>query len=68
MNAEIERLNPTKAITFRNIREKLLKNSSNICAKPMQFIFNNCIANGVFPDLLKLADVTSLYKGDERIS
>ena len=34
----------------------------------MQFIFSNCIPNGLFPDLLKLADVTSLHKGDERTS
>ena len=68
MNTEIERLSPTKATTFRNIPAKLLKSSSSICARPMQFILNNCIANGLFPDLLKLADVTSLHKGDERTS
>ena len=34
----------------------------------MQFIFSNCIPNGLFPDLLQLADVTSLHKGEERIS
>ena len=68
MNTEIERLNPTKATIFRNIPAKLLKSSSSICAKPMQFIFINCTANGLFPDLLKLADVTSLHKGDERTS
>ena len=34
----------------------------------MQFIFNNCLAIGLFPDPLKLVDVTSLHKGDERTS
>ena len=56
------------ATTFRNIPAKLLKSSSSICPKLMQFIFNNCVANDLFPDLLKLADVTSLHKGDERTS
>ena len=29
-------------------------------------IFNNCIENGLFPDSLKLADITSLHKMDEK--
>ena len=32
----------------------------------MQVIFNDCVQNGVFPDLLKLADVTSLHKTEEK--
>ena len=32
----------------------------------MQVIFNDCIQNGVLPDLLKLADVTSLHKTEEK--
>ena len=68
IHTKIERLNPTKATTFRDIHAKLLKSSSSICAKPMQFIFSNCVANGLFSDLLKLAEVASLHKGDERTS
>ena len=68
MNTEIERHNHTKATTFRNLLAKLLKISSSICAKPMQFIFNEYVGNGLFPDLLKLMDVTSLHNGDERTS
>ena len=68
MNTEIERLNPTKATTFSNTPEKLLKSISSICAKLVKFIFNNSVTNGLFPDSLKLADVTYLHKGDERTS
>ena len=32
----------------------------------MQLIFNDCVQNGLFPDLLKLMDVTSLHKTDEK--
>ena len=32
----------------------------------MQVIFYECVQNGVFLDLLKLADVTSLHKTEEK--
>ena len=48
MNTEIERLNPTKATIFRKVLAKLLKSTSSICAKSMQFISINCTANGLF--------------------
>ena len=66
MHTEIGRLNPKKATTFKNIPAKLLKSSSEICSESMQVIFNDCIQNDVFPDLLKLADVTSLHKTEEK--
>ena len=47
---------------------RVLKNGSDICSESMQLIFNNCVQNGVFPDLLKLADVTSLRKSEEKTS
>ena len=68
MNSEIERHNPTKATNFRNLHPKLLKISSSICPKPMQFIFNEYVGNGLFPDLLKLADIASLHKDNKRPS
>ena len=52
MHSEIEGLNPKKATTFGNIPARVLKNSSDICSESLQLIFNNCIQNGVFPDLL----------------
>ena len=32
----------------------------------MQLIFNDCVQIGLFPDLLKLADVTSLHRKEEK--
>ena len=66
MHTEIGRLNPRKATTFKNIPAKLLKSSSEICSESMQLIFNDCVQNGLFPDLLKLADVTPLHKKEEK--
>ena len=66
MHNEIGRHNPKKATTFKNIPAKVLKSSSNICSESMQLIFNDCTQNDVFPDLLKLADVTFLHKSEEK--
>ena len=66
MHTEIGRLNPKKATTFKNIPAKVLKSSSEICSESMQLLFNDCVQNGLFPDLLKLADVTSLHKMEEK--
>ena len=55
-----------KATTFENIPAKVLKSSSKICSESMQLIFNDCVQNFLFPDLLKLADVTSLRKMAEK--
>ena len=66
MDNEIWRLNPKKATTFKNIPAKVLKSNSDICSESLQLIFNNCIENGLFPDSLKLADITSLHRMDEK--
>ena len=66
MHTEIGRLNPKEATTFNNIPAKVLKSSSEICSESLQLIFNDCVQNGLFPDLLKLADVTSLHKTEEK--
>ena len=56
----MEKLDHTKSTTGVNI--KLLKDNSDICAPILTNIFNSCISNGVFPDKLKLADITPIFK------
>ena len=57
----IMELNKNKA-TSENIPTKTLKTiARNICV-PLTDCINSTILNGVFPDELKLADVTPLYK------
>ena len=66
MHTESGRLDPKKATTVKNIPAKVLKNSSEICSESLQLIVTDCVQNGLFPDLLKLADVTTLYKMGEK--
>ena len=61
----ISELNPAKATTFKSIPPKLLKSASEIVSEPLQIIFNNSVVeHSSFPDELKLADVSSLFKKD----
>ena len=63
---EISNLNNSKQGTFNNIPTKYLKESSDICSKYLLNIWNNeIVRNGYFPDKLKLADVTPVYKKDD---
>ena len=56
-------LNNKKNCTFGNILTKLLKEVSDICAPALNDIWNNeIITQKSFPNNLKLADVTSVFK------
>ena len=59
---EIKRLNHKKANTFNGIPTKQLKENCDICCVPLKDIINDCIDNSVFPDELKLADMTPIFK------
>ena len=63
---EIKQLNHKKANTFDGISTKILKENCDICCQPLHNIFNDCIENSVFPDELKLADMTTIFKKNER--
>ena len=54
-------LNKNKA-TSGNIPTKTLKTIARDICVPLTDCINSAILNGVFPDELKLADVTPLYK------
>ena len=60
----ISELNPSTATTFKSIPPKLLKSESEMVSAPLQIIFNNSVEHSSFPDELKLADVSSLFKKD----
>ena len=61
---EIRLLNPKKATTHKNIPPKILKSSSEATVNILHRLFNETITKGVFPDDLKLADVTPVFKKD----
>ena len=47
---------------INEINVKLLKENAVICASILTRIFNSCITDGVFPDKLKLADISPIFK------
>ena len=59
---ELRSLNPNKAYTFKNIPPKILKESREYCSDILQKLFNKTLSNKEFPDELKLAHVTPIYK------
>ena len=62
---ELRELNSNKATTFRNIPTKILKQSSKSCSDTLQKLFNDALRDSYFPDQLKCADVTSVFKKNE---
>ena len=68
MKNEIVALNPGKSGTHLNIPTKILKLSLNTCCEYLTSTFNDMLENCSFPDRLKLADITPIFKkGDATI-
>ena len=58
-------LNPKKATAHNNIFPKILKSSSETTVNTLHRVFNETVTEGVFPDNLKLTDVTPVFKKDD---
>ena len=58
----INSLNASKASGPNSIPSHLFKLCSPILCKPISFIINESFNQGIFPDILKLAKVTPVYK------
>ena len=64
---EIANLNPTKASQDNDIPTRIIKENSDIlCAFIYNDFNNNLIDNGIFPDSLKFANITPVFKKDSR--
>ena len=59
---EILNLSTKNATKNGDIPAKILKKSINIYIKEITFIINYCLEKGIFPDDLKLADVSPIFK------
>ena len=66
MTAIIKDLNTNKPTTFNNIPAKMIVETSDICSPFILKIYNDSILNSIFPESLKMADITPIYKQDER--
>ena len=62
---ELKSLNAKKSNTFKNIPTKILKENIYICSSTLLRIINNEIQESHFPDELKLADVTPIFKTND---
>ena len=51
-----------KSSTFKNIPAKILKISRNSCSETLKALFSKTVLTGTFPNELKLADVTPVFK------
>ena len=62
--SEIQNINATKK-TSGAIPTDKLELASNICYKEIAYHINNAIVTNTFPDILKLADVSPIFKNGE---
>ena len=63
---EILNLSTKKATKTGDIPVKILKKIVDIHIKGITFIINDCIENGIFPNDLKSADVSPIFKKEDR--
>ena len=59
-------LNVKKACGFDDIPARLLKDAAEVIAKPLSYIYNQSLLNGVFPEAMKVAKVTPIFKKGDR--
>ena len=57
----LDSLIPQKATTHKNIPPKALKSSSEAKVNILHRLFNETVSKGVFPDNVKLANVTTVF-------
>ena len=62
---EILNLSTKKATKNDDIPAKIPKKSVDIYIKEITFIINDCIGKGIFPDDLKLADVSPIFEKED---
>ena len=60
------KINTSKATGHDRISPKLLKDSADIIAESLTVIFNKSIETGIFPDDLKVACISPIYKGESK--
>ena len=63
---EIHSLVVTKASPIESVPIKIIKNHIEIISPKIKMDFNHAINNGTFPQNMKLADVTPVFKKDNR--
>ena len=65
LQKEIYNLNPNKSIPFNDIPINIMKGCNDIISPYLTNLFNDSIESNIYPDSLKLAEVTPAHKKDE---
>ncbi len=65
LEKEISNLDPNKAIPFNDIPINIIKSCNDIISPYLTNLLNGSIENNIFPDSLKLAEVTPAHKKKE---
>ena len=47
---------------YKDIPVRIIKNTAHVYSPGLTIIFSNCIRNGKFPDILKYADISPVFK------
>ena len=58
----------SKKVKEGEIPAKILKDSLSVYAKELTALINNCLKDGLFPNELKLADVSPVFKKDDDLN
>ena len=58
-------LKPNKSPGYDNISSNVVNETSDIFFTPLKYIFNLSLQQGIFPEKLKIAKVSSIYKNNE---
>ena len=58
----IKSLPKNKATVFKDISMRIIKDAAHAYTHRLTIIFNNCIKNSKFPDILEHADITPVFK------
>ena len=58
-------LKPNKSPGYDNISSSVVNETSDIFFTPLKYIFNLSLQQGIFPENLKIAKVSPIYKKDE---
>ena len=62
----MEILNPNKAHGHDKINIRMLKICRNSLCRPLELIFNNCLANGIFPSDWKKGNMLPVHKKNDK--
>ena len=67
IHSVINTIDSSKAYKKDNIPPKFLKENVDICELVFSSDINHCIENGKFPSNLKIADITPIFKKNDRL-